>query len=77
MLPPVLPSTGSPSSAKRNVTFNIYEEVHGEGGKEVKLIEPKGNELCIGHYYYYLWAIIITFSNIQTNYNRICYLKIV
>ena len=29
---PILPSAASPSSAKRNVTFNIYEEVLGEVG---------------------------------------------
>ena len=44
LLPVSLPSASSPSTAKRNVTFNIYEELHGEDGNELKLIEDKGNQ---------------------------------
>ena len=43
ILPAALPSASSPSSIKRNVTFNIYEELHGEDGNELKLMEDKGN----------------------------------
>ena len=45
VLPSALPSTGSPTSGKRNVTFNIYEEVHGEVEKEVELINGKSSYL--------------------------------
>ena len=44
VLPASLPSASSPSTIKRNVTFNIYEELHGEDGNELKLIEDKGNK---------------------------------
>ena len=44
LLPVSLPSASSPSTSKRNVTFNIYEELHGEDGNELKLIEDKGNK---------------------------------
>ena len=44
ILPTSLPSASSPSTIKRNVTFNIYEELHGEDGNELKLIEDKGNK---------------------------------
>ena len=42
VLPSHLPTSSSPNSFKRNVTFNIYEEVHGDGGKEFKRIDEKG-----------------------------------
>ena len=42
ILPAALPSASSPSSIKRNVTFNIYEELHGDDGNELKLMEDKG-----------------------------------
>ena len=42
VLPSHLPTSTSPNSSKRNVTFNIYEEVHGERGREFKLINEKG-----------------------------------
>ena len=42
-LPSVPPSTASPSNNKRNVTFNIYEEVHGDVPKE--LVNGEGQNL--------------------------------
>ena len=42
VLPSHLPTSTSPNSSKRNVTFNIYEEVHGDRGREFKLINEKG-----------------------------------
>ena len=47
LLPVSLPSASSPSSGKRNVTFNIYEELHGEDGNELKLIEDKGKQFSV------------------------------